>query len=99
MQGAAGGVGTALLELGGLADLEWYGTASRYDHGVVAALGATPIDYRADDVVARIRALTGDGVDVVFGGAARRALRPAGAGALLSRPRTAGRSTSRRGRR
>lgn len=66
VQGAAGGVGTALLELGGLAGLERYGTASRHDHQVVSALGATPIDYRGDDVVARIRSLTGDGVDVVF---------------------------------
>lgn len=66
VQGAAGGVGTALLELGRLDDLEMYGTASRDNHGLVSALGATPIDYRAEDFVERIRGLTGDGVDVVF---------------------------------
>ncbi|UCC54579.1 MAG: zinc-binding dehydrogenase, partial [Anaerolineaceae bacterium] len=66
VHGAAGGVGTALLELGKLAGLEMYGTASGPKHEVVSALGATPIDYRTQDVVARIRALTGDGVDVVF---------------------------------
>jgi NADPH:quinone reductase-like Zn-dependent oxidoreductase len=66
VQGAAGGVGTALLELGKLAGLEMYGTASKYNHEIVSALGATPIDYRNEDVVARIRGLTGDGVDVVF---------------------------------
>ena len=66
VQGAAGGVGTALLELGKLAGLEMYGTASRYNHEVVSALGATPIDYRTEDVVERIRDLTGDGVDAVF---------------------------------
>jgi NADPH2:quinone reductase len=66
VQGAAGGVGTALLELGKLAGLEMYGTASSYNHELVTALGATPIDYRTEDVVERIRALTGEGVDVVF---------------------------------
>ncbi|NIR40637.1 MAG: zinc-binding dehydrogenase, partial [Actinobacteria bacterium] len=62
----AGGVGTALLQLGKLAGLEMYGTASKHNHELVSALGATPIDYRTEDFVARIRSLTGDGVDVVF---------------------------------
>jgi NADPH:quinone reductase-like Zn-dependent oxidoreductase len=66
VHGAAGGVGTALLDLGRLAGLDMYGTASRHNHELVSALGATPIDYRSEDFVTRIRALTGDGVDVVF---------------------------------
>ncbi len=66
VQGAAGGVGSALLELGHVAGLEMYGTASHYNLEQVSALGAIPIDYRHEDVVARIRELTGDGVDVVF---------------------------------
>ena len=66
VQGAAGGVGTALLELGSLSDLEMYGTASQHNHELVSALGATPIDYQTEDFVKRIRSLTGDGVDVVF---------------------------------
>jgi NADPH:quinone reductase-like Zn-dependent oxidoreductase len=66
VQGAAGGVGTALLELGSLSDLEMYGTASVHNHELVSALGATPIDYQNEDFVARIRSMTGDGVDVVF---------------------------------
>ena len=66
VQGAAGGVGSALLELGRLAGLEMYGTASSYNHEHVAALGATPIDYRNEDVVKRIHSLTNGGVDVVF---------------------------------
>ncbi len=66
VHGAAGGVGTALLELGRLAGLEMYGTASRYNHELVSALGATPIDYRTENFVRRIRSITGDGVDVVF---------------------------------
>lgn len=65
VQGAAGGVGSALLDLGRLAGLTVYGTASPEKHGVVASFGATPLDYHAN-VVARIRTLTGDGVDAVF---------------------------------
>jgi NADPH2:quinone reductase len=66
VQGAAGGTGTALLDLGKLAGLEMYGTASKHNHELVSSFGATPIDYRTEDVVKRIRSLTGDGVDVVF---------------------------------
>jgi NADPH2:quinone reductase len=43
-----------------------YGTASKYNHELVSALGATPIDYRTEDFVERIRSLTGDGVDAVL---------------------------------
>jgi NADPH2:quinone reductase len=66
IQGAAGGTGTALLELGKLAGLEMYGTASKHNHELISSFGATPIDYRTEDVVKRIHSLTGDGVDVVF---------------------------------
>jgi len=86
VHGAAGGVGTALLQLGNLAGLEMYGTASQYNHELVSALGATPIDYRNEDFVGRIRSLTGGGVDAAFdpiGGARQvwrssRALRKGG---------------------
>jgi NADPH:quinone reductase-like Zn-dependent oxidoreductase len=86
VHGAAGGVGSALLELGRVAGLEMYGTASKYNHELVSGLGAAPIDYRTEDFVERIRMLTGDGVDVVFdpiGGARQlwrsyRALRKGG---------------------
>ena len=66
VHGAAGGVGSALLELGSLAGLEMYGTASAHNHAFVRKLGATPIDYRTEDFVERIRAYTGKGVDAVF---------------------------------
>jgi NADPH:quinone reductase-like Zn-dependent oxidoreductase len=66
VHGAAGGVGTALLQLGKLAGVEMYGTASQYNHELVSALGATPIDYRTEDFCARVRSLTGDGVDAAF---------------------------------
>jgi NADPH:quinone reductase-like Zn-dependent oxidoreductase len=86
VHGAAGGVGTALLELGKLAGLEMYGTASKHNHGLVSRLGAVPIDYRAEDFVERVRGLTGGGVEAVFdpiGGArqvwrSHRALRKGG---------------------
>jgi NADPH:quinone reductase-like Zn-dependent oxidoreductase len=85
IHGAAGGVGTALLQLGRLAGLEMYGTASRQAHETVRSLGGVPIDYRAVDFVEEVRRLTGDGVDVVFdgiGGAyawrSRKALRRGG---------------------
>ncbi|MEJ2550455.1 MAG: zinc-binding dehydrogenase [Anaerolineales bacterium] len=66
IHGAAGGVGTALLDLGKLAGLEMYGTASKYNHEVVSGYGATPIDYHTEDFVERVRDLTGVGADAVF---------------------------------
>ena len=85
VHGAAGRVGTAVLELGALAGLRLYGTASARDRAAVERLGAVAIDYRNEDFLARVRELTGDGVDVVLdgiGGAVSlrsfRALRPGG---------------------
>jgi NADPH:quinone reductase-like Zn-dependent oxidoreductase len=68
IHGAAGGVGTALLQLGRLAGLEMYGTASLATHQIVSDLGATPIDYQKTDFVEEIHRLTGEGVDIVFDG-------------------------------
>jgi NADPH:quinone reductase len=85
IHGAAGGVGTALLQLGRLAGLEMYGTCSSRGASAVSELGGVPIDYQQQDFVKEIHRLTGDGVDVVFdgiGGAhiwrSRTALRPGG---------------------
>jgi NADPH:quinone reductase-like Zn-dependent oxidoreductase len=85
IHGAAGGVGTALLQLGRLAGLRMYGTCSSRGAPVVSGLGGIPIDYRHPDFVEEIHRLTGDGVDVVFdpiGGShlwdSRKALRPGG---------------------
>ncbi|MFW2383937.1 MAG: zinc-binding dehydrogenase, partial [Acidimicrobiales bacterium] len=64
--GAAGGVGSALVQLGVQAGAEVFGTASAHNHDLVESLGAAPIDYRNEDFVDRIRELTGDGVDAVF---------------------------------
>lgn len=85
VHGAAGRVGTALLELGALAGLRLFGTASARDRAAVERLGAVAIDYRNEDFLARVRELTGDGVDIALdgiGGAVSlrsfRALRPGG---------------------
>jgi NADPH2:quinone reductase len=66
IHGAAGGVGTALLQLGRLAGLEMYGTCSSRGASAVADLGGIPIDYRHQDFVKEIHGLTNEGVDVVF---------------------------------
>jgi NADPH2:quinone reductase len=66
IHGAAGGVGSALLQLGRLAGLEMYGTCSSRTASAVTGLGGIPIDYQRQDFVKEIRRLTGEGVDVVF---------------------------------
>ena len=68
IHGASGGVGTALLQLGQLADVQMYGTCSAEAADVVRQLGATPIDYRNSDFVEEIHRITADGVDAVFDG-------------------------------
>jgi NADPH2:quinone reductase len=85
IHGAAGGVGSALLQLGRVAGLAMYGTCSARGAAAVADLGAVPIDYQHLDFVNEIQRLTGEGVDVVFdslGGRhiwrSRRALRRGG---------------------
>jgi NADPH:quinone reductase-like Zn-dependent oxidoreductase len=85
VHGAAGRVGTAVLELGAQAGLRLYGTCSGSDVPAVTRLGAVAIDYRREDFLARVRELTGAGVDVVldgFGGGLSlrsfRALAPGG---------------------
>jgi NADPH:quinone reductase-like Zn-dependent oxidoreductase len=66
IHGAAGGVGTALLQLGSLHGLTMYGTASKPKHGAIAAAGGIPIDYKTEDFSKRVPELSGDGVDAVF---------------------------------
>jgi NADPH2:quinone reductase len=85
IHGAAGGVGSALLQLGRLAGLELYGTCSLRVASAVSDLGAVPIDYQNQDFVEEIHRLTREGVDVIFDGIggthmwrSRRALRPGG---------------------
>jgi NADPH2:quinone reductase len=68
IHGAAGGVGSALLQLGRIAQLEMYGTCSSRGASTVSSLGGIPIDYEQQDFVKEIHRLTGEGVDVVFDG-------------------------------
>jgi NADPH:quinone reductase len=66
--GAAGGVGTAVLQLLRLAGVKTYGAASPGKHDTLRALGAIPIDYHAGRLDRLVRALEPDGVDLVFDG-------------------------------
>jgi NADPH:quinone reductase len=63
---AAGGVGTAALQLLRLAGVRTYGAASLKKHATVRRLGATPIDYRAAPLDRLVRTLEPRGVDYVF---------------------------------
>jgi NADPH:quinone reductase len=88
VHGAAGRVGTAVLELGAVAGLRLYGTCSARDFGAVERLGAVPIDYRNEDFLVRVRELTeGHGVDVALdgfgGGLSLRSFRALGPGGRL----------------
>src|SRR5215467_13265902 len=85
IHGAAGGVGSALMQLGRLAGLEMYGTCSPRGASAVSDLGGIPIDYQHQDFLKEIHRLTSEGVDVVFDGIggsnlwrSRDALRPGG---------------------
>src|SRR5215469_15502205 len=85
IHGAAGGVGTALLQLGRLVGLEMYGTCSSSGASAVSDLSGIPIDYKNQDFVKEIHRLISHGVDVVFDGIggsnlwrSREALRPGG---------------------
>ena len=64
--GAAGGVGTAALQLLRLAGVKTYGAASASKHDTLRALGATPIDYRAGSIDRLTRAVEPAGVDYAF---------------------------------
>jgi NADPH2:quinone reductase len=109
IHGAAGGVGTALLQLGRLAGLEMYGTCSSRGAQAVSDLGGIPIDYQHQDFVEEIHRITNEGVDVVFdpiGGThlwqSRKALRPGGrvvGYGLISSIRGEGLASGRPGRR
>jgi len=66
--GASGGVGTAFLQLGKLANLTMYGIASRSKHSALTELGAMLIDYRTQDFVEEVRRAEPNGLDFVFNG-------------------------------
>src|SRR5262245_36564533 len=68
IHGAAGGVGSAMLQLAKLAGVEMYGTCSAAGAAVVRELAGIPIDYKNADFVKEVHRLTRDGVDAVFDG-------------------------------
>ncbi|MEC9362555.1 MAG: medium chain dehydrogenase/reductase family protein [Pseudomonadota bacterium] len=64
---AAGGVGTAVLDLARLSGIRVIGLASKGKHELVRQLGGEPIDYRHEDIDVRVRELTGGrGVEAVL---------------------------------
>jgi NADPH:quinone reductase-like Zn-dependent oxidoreductase len=69
--GASGGIGTALLQLGQLANLTMYGIASKGKHSILTEYGATPIDYHTQHFVEVIRQTEPEGLDVVIDGMMR----------------------------
>ncbi len=64
--GAAGGVGSLLVQLAVDAGITVIGVAGPAQQASVAALGAVPVDHRSEDVLARVRALAPGGVAAVF---------------------------------
>jgi NADPH:quinone reductase-like Zn-dependent oxidoreductase len=87
--GAAGGVGSTLLQLARNAGIDVIGTAGPAQQDRLRALGATPVDYRNDDVAARVRELAPDGVAAVFDHVGGEGIRDswrmlAGGGTLVS---------------
>ncbi len=90
VHGAAGGVGSLLLDFARLAGIKAIGAASRGKHDVVQSRGGVALDYQAEDVAARARTISGGGVVAAFdhiGGRHFRkislpALKPTGVGVL-----------------
>ncbi|MFJ8358363.1 medium chain dehydrogenase/reductase family protein [Streptomyces sp. NPDC093984] len=66
VHGANGGVGSVLVQLAQAAGAKVIGTASARHHAALRERGVTPIDYRTEDIPARIRELAPRGVDAVF---------------------------------
>ncbi|MET8765758.1 medium chain dehydrogenase/reductase family protein [Streptomyces sp. NPDC004658] len=66
VHGANGGVGSVLVQLAQAAGAKVIGTASARHHAALRERGVTPIDYRTENIPARVRELAPGGVDAVF---------------------------------
>jgi NADPH2:quinone reductase len=64
--GAAGGVGSTLVQLARHAGIRVIGTAGPGQQERLREQGAIPVDYRNEDVPARVREIAPDGVAAVF---------------------------------
>jgi NADPH2:quinone reductase len=66
IQGGAGGIGHVSMQLALALGAKVFATASARDQDLIAGLGATPIDYRAQPVEQYVESLTqGEGFDLV----------------------------------
>lgn len=66
IQGASGGVGIALAQIGRMKGLKMYGTASQAKHPLLKQLGVIPIDYKRENFVVRIKRDFPNGLDAAF---------------------------------
>jgi NADPH:quinone reductase-like Zn-dependent oxidoreductase len=66
VHGASGGVGSVLVQLARAAGVKVIGTASARHHEALRDKAVIPVDYRDEDVAARVRELAPGGVDAVF---------------------------------
>src|SRR3954471_18242507 len=73
VNGAAGGVGTAAVQLARARGARVIGTAGEGNHEFLRSLGAEPTTY-GDGMVERIRGLAPDGVDLAFDTAGKGAI-------------------------
>jgi NADPH:quinone reductase-like Zn-dependent oxidoreductase len=73
VNGAAGGVGVAAVQIARARGARVIGTASEANHEFLRSLGAEPTTY-GDGMVQRIRALAPDGVDLAFDTAGKGAI-------------------------
>jgi NADPH:quinone reductase len=75
IQGASGGVGQALCQLGQLLGLAMIGTGSASNAEKLRSFGTVPIDYRTEDYATAVHREFPNGVDAIFdhlGGSALR---------------------------
>lgn len=66
IHGAAGGVGTAALEIARVLGLRAFGTASPAKHDLVRSLGGVPLHRQDDAWMDKLRQLQPEGVDAAF---------------------------------
>lgn len=77
VQAAAGGVGTAAIQIARMLGAEVFGTASAAKHDAIRELGVDhPIDYRTQDFEEEVMRITdGEGIDLAFDAQGPRSFR------------------------